>query len=131
MKRILIAEDDDISRKLMCMLLSPFGECDEVTDGLEAIKAYRQAMKEKRPYDLICMDIMMPKLDGVKVIRAIREMEVNTFILPEKRAKIIITTAFTVAELVKEAYRYGVEAYVQKPIKKADITGLITKLGFA
>ncbi len=131
MKRILIAEDDMTSRMFIYRLLSQFGECDEVSDGLEAIEACRLSMKEERPYDLICVDIMMPKLDGVKVIKAVREMEINNFILPEKRAKIIITTALTAADLVKEAYYYGIEAYVQKPVKATEFTGLITTLGFA
>jgi two-component system chemotaxis response regulator CheY len=43
-------------------------------------------MRERNPYHLICLDIMMPKIDGVKVVKAIRDLETLKGILPEKRA---------------------------------------------
>lgn len=48
----------------MLKILSKYGECDTV-DGLEAVDAFMLAQKENKPYDLVCLDIMMPKLDGV------------------------------------------------------------------
>lgn len=73
--RILIAEDDMISRKFLLKFLSQYGECDVVVDGMEALDAYLISIKEKEPYELICLDIMMPKVDGVKVLKAIRDFE--------------------------------------------------------
>lgn len=129
MLKILIAEDDFASRKYLSTILSQYGECDVVVDGLEAIDAYMIAMREKNPYDLICLDIMMPKIDGVKVLKAIREMETKKYILPEKRVKIIITTALSEAELVHEAFQYGCEAYASKPIKMDKLIEVMQKIG--
>jgi len=129
MLKILIAEDDLISRKFLSSVLTQYGECDVVVDGLEAIDAYMIAMREKTPYDLICLDIMMPKIDGVKVLKTIREMEINKFILPEKRVKIIMTTALSDAELVQEAFQYGCEAYASKPIKTDKFIEVMHKIG--
>lgn len=129
MLRILIAEDDLTSRKFLSSFLVQYGECDVVVDGLEAIDAYMISMRDKNPYDLICLDIMMPKLDGVKVLKAIREMELNKFILPEKRVKIIMTTALSEAELVQEAFQYGCEAYASKPIKTDKFVEVLQKIG--
>lgn len=78
---------------------------------------------------LICLDIMMPKIDGVKVLKAIRELEVQKFILPEKRAKIIMTTALAETELVETAFQYGCEAYASKPIDTVKFKEVMQKLG--
>lgn len=129
MLKILVAEDDLASRKFLSTFLSQYGDCDMVVDGLEAIDAYMISMRDKHPYDLICLDIMMPKLDGVKVLKAIREIETNKFILPEKRVKIIMTTALSEAELVQEAFQYGCEAYASKPINTAKFTEVMQKIG--
>ena len=129
MLKILIAEDDMTSRKFLYSFMTKYGECDVVVDGLEAIDAYMISMREKKPYDLICLDIMMPKIDGVKVLKAIREMEINKFILPEKRVKIIMTTALSEAELVKEAFQYGCEAYASKPINLNKLIEVMKKIG--
>ncbi len=129
MLKILIAEDDFACRKFLCTFLSQYGDCDVVVDGLEAIDAYMISMREKKPYDLICLDIMMPKIDGVKVLKAIREIETKKFILPEKRVKIIITTALSEAELVHEAFQLGCEAYASKPIKTDKFIEVMHKIG--
>jgi two-component system chemotaxis response regulator CheY len=128
MLKILIAEDDLISRKFLCKFLSKYGECDIVVDGLEAIDAYMLSMREKKPYDLICLDIMMPKLDGVKVLKAIRDMETQKFILPEKRVKIIMITALAEADLVETAFQYGCEAYASKPVDIDKFVEVMQKL---
>ncbi|MDF2523263.1 MAG: histidine kinase [Clostridiales bacterium] len=126
---ILIAEDDLNSRKFMSKFLSRYGECDVVVDGLETIDAYMMSMREKKPYDLICLDIMMPKIDGVKVLKAIRELETQKGILPEKRAKIIMTTALGETELVKTAFEYGCQAYASKPIDIDKFVEVMEKIG--
>jgi two-component system chemotaxis response regulator CheY len=129
MLKILVAEDDLASRKFLSTFLSQYGECDMVIDGLEAIDAYMISMRDRHPYDLICLDIMMPKIDGVKVLKAIREIETNKFVLPEKRVKIIMTTALSEAELVQEAFQYGCEAYASKPINTTKFTEVLQKIG--
>lgn len=114
--KILIAEDDMISRKFLAKFLSQYGECDVVVDGIEALDAYLIALKEKAAYELICLDIMMPKVDGVKVLKAIRDFERQRGVIPEKHAKIIMITALSDTEYVHAAFELGCEAYAAKPI---------------
>ena len=64
--RILIAEDDFASRKLLLKFMSEYGECDVTVDGMEAIDAYLMSLEEKEPYDLICLDVMMPVISGIE-----------------------------------------------------------------
>jgi two-component system, chemotaxis family, chemotaxis protein CheY len=127
--KILIAEDDMVSRKFLSKFLSQYGECDMVIDGLEALDAYMMSIKEKEPYDLICLDIMMPKVDGVKVLKAIRDLELQKGVLPENRVKIIMTTALAEAQYVQTAFEYGCEAYASKPIDTKKLQEVLVKLG--
>ncbi len=128
MLKILIAEDDFTSRKYLYQLLSKYGECDVVVDGLETIDAYMIALNEKKPYDLICLDIMMPKVDGVKALKMIRELEGQNQVPEEERVKIIMTTALGELDVVQTALEYGCNAYAAKPINVDKLMEVIDKL---
>lgn len=127
--RILIAEDDIISRKFLLKFLSRYGECDLVVDGLEALDAFLISLKENKPYDLICLDIMMPKVDGVKVLKHIRDLETQKGILPDKRSKIIMTTALAETQFVQKAIDIGCNAYAAKPIDTVKLDEVLQDLG--
>jgi two-component system chemotaxis response regulator CheY len=126
--KILIAEDDLTSRKFLLKFLSQYGECDMVVDGLEALDAFLISMKEQKPYDLICLDIMMPKVDGVKVLKHIRDLETQKGILPEKRSKIIMTTALAETQMVQNAFEIGCDAYAAKPIDTEKFVEVLNNL---
>lgn len=128
--KILVAEDDQASRKFFTQFLSQYGEVDRVVDGLETLDAYSIAMQDHSPYDLICLDIMMPKVDGVKVLKAIRDYENKKGIEPGRRVKVIITTALAETEYVKKAFEIGCEAYAAKPVNTKEMQDLMEKLGF-
>lgn len=127
--RILIAEDDLDSRRFMRTFLSSFGECDIAVNGLEAVDKYLLALKGGAPYSLICMDIMMPMVDGIKALKAIRRLEREEGVRDEERVKIIMTTALNDKKAVAESYDSGCEAYVWKPIDTAEFTGMLKNLG--
>lgn len=97
-------------------------------DGLEALDAFMISLKDNKPYNLICLDIMMPKVDGVKVLKNIRDMEIQKKVDPDKRAKIIMTTALAETEYVKQAFEYGCNAYAAKPIDKEKFEEVLNKL---
>lgn len=127
--RVLIVEDDLVSRKFLSKFLALYGEIDVVVDGLEALDAYLLSVKDDQPYDLICLDIMMPKVDGVKVLKAIRDYETSKGFLLEKRVKVIMTTALQETQLVQQAFEYGCEAYAAKPIDTERFLEVLQKLG--
>ena len=91
--RILIVEDDFASRKFMMNFMSAYGDCDGTVDGMEAVEAYMMALEDKQPYDLICLDVMMPVMDGYQVLNTIRNMEKQRGIEGDDRVKIIMMTA--------------------------------------
>ena len=127
--RILIAEDDLVSRNFLSKFLGKYGDCDLVVDGLETIDAFLMALKDNDPYQLICLDIMMPKVDGVKTLKAVRDLEKQYGVMPDKRVKIIMTTALADAMLVRTAFEYGCEAYAAKPIDTKKLIEVMGKLG--
>lgn len=126
--RILIAEDDLASRKVISKFLSNYGECDITIDGMEALEAFMMAWDEGRPYDLICLDIMMPELDGIKTLKAIRDIETQKGLEEDKRVKIIMTTALNDKDSVLNAFETGCEAYAAKPLNMDKLAEVMKKL---
>jgi two-component system chemotaxis response regulator CheY len=128
--RILIAEDDYVSRKFMFKFLSKFGECDVTVDGMEAIEVFLMALEEKNYYDLVCLDIMMPEVDGIKALKTIRKLEEERSLPKALQAKIIMTTALNQTDEVMQSFTAGSEAYAVKPIDTLKLTTVLEKLGF-
>lgn len=90
--KILIVEDDFASRKFILNFLSDYGECDVTVDGMEAVDAFMMAQEDQTPYDLICLDVMMPVMDGYQVLKTIRELEKQKQIPEDKQVRIIMMT---------------------------------------
>lgn len=126
--RILIAEDDMVSRKFLSKLLSDYGRCDITIDGMEALEAFMMAWDEGEPYDLICLDIMMPHLDGERTLKMIRDIEKQKGLEDARAAKIIMTTALNDTARVKGAFDTGCEAYATKPINPEKLIGVLRTL---
>ena len=128
--RVLIAEDDLSSRKFLSSFLSKYAVCDSVVDGMEAVEAFEAAHKEGKPYNLICLDIMMPKMDGIKTLKAIRDMEGQENIQSQERAKVIMTTALMETPFIHNSFDIGCDAYATKPINLMRFKDLLKKNGF-
>ncbi len=126
--RILIAEDDSASRKFLFRFLSKYGECDMVADGIEAVEAFVVAHDIGQPYDVICLDIMMPRIDGLKALQAIRDFERRKHIKNAKGCKVIITSALDETEVGFDTFRTGNEAYITKPIDMDNLTSVLNGL---
>ena len=112
----------------MLKILSKYGECDVTVDGLEAVDAFMLAQKENKPYDLVCLDIMMPKLDGVKVLKVIRSLEDKKNIQEGKQVKVIMTTALAEKQYVDKTFELGCQAYANKPIDAVKFKEVLEKL---
>ncbi|CUH95711.1 hypothetical protein P22_1789 [Propionispora sp. 2/2-37] len=127
--RILIAEDDLASRKYLDKLLSPYGECDLTVNGIEAVEAFMMAWDMGTPYDLICLDIMMPKVDGLQALQAIRDLEKQKGVSEENKARVIMITALHDAEYVHHSFDKGCEAYAAKPVNAEKLIEVMRQLG--
>jgi two-component system chemotaxis response regulator CheY len=126
--KILLADDDFISRKILIKLFGEYGEHDVAVDGEEVINAVSTALRENRPYDLICLDIIMPNMDGQEALRKVRELEAENGILPGKGAKIIMTTGMKDRENIMDAFNEQCDAYLVKPFKKETVLQTLNEL---
>ncbi len=126
--RVLIAEDDFASRKFMLRFLSKYGECDVTVDGTEAVEAFSMALESNEGYDLVCLDIMMPGMDGYQALRKIRDIEKEKFVPEDKAVKIIMTTALNEGKNVTKAFDLGCTAYAGKPIDQDKFENVLRKL---
>ncbi len=129
--RILIAEDDFVGRKLLQKFLIQYGTCEIAVNGREALDAFLAAHREGKPYRLICLDIMMPEMDGIEVLRAIRAHERKQGIPGGERAKVIVTTALNDRRTMAQSEESGCEAYACKPIDLVKLRGVMRELGFS
>ena len=127
--KILLAEDDFATRKFMLSFLSKYGECDVTVDGMEAVDAYLMALEDGGPYDLVCLDIMMPVMDGYQALVGIRNLEKERDIPQEKAVKVIMTTALNDESNVKMAFELGCTVYSGKPIDQERFEQAMKKLG--
>lgn len=127
--KTLIVEDDFTARKLMQIYLSEMGETDIAINGQEAVEAFQKALDSNSRYDLICLDIMMPVMDGTECLRQIREIESQKGIEGLDGTRVIMTTAKDQSKDIFGAFREGCEAYIIKPIERDRLYGEIEKLG--
>lgn len=125
----LVVDDDFFSRRILQSIMAQYGECHIAVNGKEAVYAFNQAVAEETPYDVVCLDIMMPEMDGQEVLRKIRETESKKNILGNDAAKVIMTTALDDSENIKTAFRDQCEAYLIKPIAKSKLVSILQDFG--
>lgn len=127
--KALIVEDDFTSRLLLQQILNPYGECHIAVNGKEAIEAFMVAWAEGSRYDLICLDIMMPEIDGQEVLKRIRSMEETDGASAVNGVKIIMTTALRDKKNVFTAFEEQCDGYLVKPIDKAKMIDYLKDFG--
>jgi len=107
---MLLAEDIEVNREIIISMLEPTGikvECAE--NGTQAVEMFRGAPNR---YDIVFMDLQMPKLDGLTATRRIREMDVAE----AKRIPIIAMTANVFQEDVDTCLAAGMNGHLGKPL---------------
>jgi two-component system chemotaxis response regulator CheY len=127
--RILVVEDDYISRRLLCRYLEPYGTCEEATNGHEAVDAIRRAIAMGQHYDLICLDIMMPGMDGQQTLVLLRQMEAEGGMPLGHGAKVIMTSAMEDNHYIMQALNASADGYVVKPIEKRSFIETLKETG--
>ncbi|NIM97066.1 MAG: response regulator [candidate division Zixibacteria bacterium] len=115
MTKILIAEDDEISRKMLRRILLKDGnEVSAVEDGLKALAL----LKNETP-DILVTDWMMPDLDGSELTRRVRSLDLPSYVY------IILLTALTEKERIIEGLDAGADDYITKPYDKTELLARI------
>ncbi len=128
--KILIIEDELTSSKTLNSFLHTVGEIDIAVNGNKALIAVKKALENNQPYDLIFLDIMLPELDGITVLKKIRQFESQQGVNEHARSKVIMTSANTDKNIILKAARADCTAYLIKPIDKIRLYNEIRKHGF-
>lgn len=128
--KILIVEDEPVSRKLLDNFLASYGECDKASDGAEALDCLRESLgQDGTRYDLICLDIMMPGMDGQTALKKIREMEKERGVSAGDQVKVIMVTALDDSENIMQALVKGkCEGYLTKPVTRVKMHEQLVEL---
>jgi two-component system chemotaxis response regulator CheY len=127
--KTLIVEDDFTSRLLLQEFLKGYGPAHIAVNGREAVEAVRLALESSEPYNLICLDIMMPEMDGQQALKEIRRAEETKGITSTYGAKIVMTTALGNIKNVSQAYSSLCDAYLVKPLDRQKLLQELRKLG--
>lgn len=125
----LVAEDDQLSRLLLHSILSRYGECHIVENGEEAVGNVVSALKSNEPYDLLCLDILMPVLDGNMALKEIRKKEKELGVRDHFGLKVIMITALEDFQTISQAFEEGqCEAYLTKPLNEEELIDHLKEL---
>lgn len=117
--QILLVEDNPVNQKVATKMLDKIGCRVDVEDnGLSAIEAVG-----RKPYDLVLMDVQMPVMDGIEATRNIRKT------LSKKELPIIALTAHALREFREQCEDAGMNDFLTKPIRAAELIEMIQKWG--
>jgi two-component system chemotaxis response regulator CheY len=119
--KTLIVDDDFTCRLLLHEFLKSYGPTHIAVNGNEAVEAVRAALEANEPYELICLDIMMPGMDGHAALEQIRALEAAKGRVSTHGARILMTTALGDMKNVMTAFKGLCDGYVVKPIDKAKL----------
>jgi len=116
----LIVEDDPSSRLILETILSEYGVVDIASTGIEGFEKFSAMRAKNTPYDLVCLDILLPGMSGQEVLRDIRAMEESDVVVSHA-AKIVMITAMDDKTNVIHAFREQCDAYLVKPIQVKEL----------
>jgi signal transduction histidine kinase/DNA-binding response OmpR family regulator len=125
---ILVAEDNEINALLMRALLARLGHRAVMTgNGDEALQAWLTAESTGTPFDLVLMDIQMPRLDGIETARRIRAREAGQ----NRRTPILALTANTQSEDRSACFEAGMDGFLVKPLDREKLAVALAELAIA
>ena len=123
--RVLVAEDNEINQRVICGMLNRLGVQPTIAkNGDEAYRYYLEQQAARRPFDLILMDCEMPQVDGYDATRLIRTYESAG----DGHVEIVALTANVLPEHRKKAHDIGMDQFLTKPIRLADLQQLFSSL---
>jgi two-component system, chemotaxis family, chemotaxis protein CheY len=127
--RILVVDDELVSRKKMEKIMAAFGECAAVDTGDAALKAFVDAIVNGKPFDLITLDVSMPEMDGTEVLYEIRKIEKRRNIPRKSWTRIIMVTAQSDKDTVTLCIQVGCDNYIVKPFDRTIVAKKLTEIG--
>ncbi|MEF2146058.1 MAG: response regulator [Desulfovibrionaceae bacterium] len=127
--RALIVDDDFYSRSMLHDMLRPFADCDIAVNGEEAVFAFKQGLERGDPYDLVCLDLVMPEMDGQQALREMRALEQEHGTHPTQETKVLVVTMLDDKKETHDAFFLGgATSYLVKPVDEEKLLGELRSL---
>jgi HD-like signal output (HDOD) protein/FixJ family two-component response regulator len=127
--KILIVEDEMVSRTKLKLIMEKFGECEAVDNGKDGVAIFHKAHQEGKPFGLILLDIDMPEKDGMQVLSEMIEAQIKLEVSNTHKAKILMVTSFTDKDRVLSCIQSGCDDYIAKPFDINTIGKKLSKHG--
>jgi len=128
--RALIVDDDFYSRIMLHDMLRPVAECHIAVNGEEAVGAFKKALEDGRPYDLVCMDLLMPEMDGQQALREMRALEKDQDSEHASRCSIFVVSMVEDNRETNEAFFLGgADSFLVKPIEESRLMAELREHG--
>jgi len=128
--KILIVDDEKISRKILVSKMKALGACVAVENSQKALAEMEVAVSNGEPFDIITLDVSMPGMDGRQMLQHIRQQEVKDKIPKAKRVKILMVTARMNMNTIKACIKLGCNGYLTKPVSRVQLMQNLGKMGF-
>ena len=130
--RVLIVDDDFYCRNMLHEIMKPYAQCDIAVNGEEAVFAFKKGLESGNAYDLVCLDLVMPEMDGQQALREIRSIEKDFKVEGDGAAKVIVTTMLDDRKETHDAFFLGgATSYLVKPIEEDKLVKELKNLGFS
>lgn len=126
--KILIVDDDLVSRKYLHGILRRYGYCEIAANGREAIDYVKLSIEDNEPYDMVFLDIMMPEMDGDETLEMIRKIEEEAKIASGQGSKIAMISALNDKKNVLSSFSKGCEYYLVKPVHHNKIQEIMEEI---
>ena len=127
--RTLIVDDQSVNRIVLHKLLVRFGPCEMAADGPTAIAAWTKAVADGQPFDLICLDIRMPGMNGHQVLAEIRKVETARRARLSQQVKVFMVSALGDEAEVTAAFCEGCTAFIPKSVTFDLLLGHLVHIG--
>ena len=129
--KILVVDDEYVSRNKMQLLMRGFGECVSVESGTAALDAFKKAWESWTPFDVMSLDISMPDMQGSEVLAKVKQIEKEKNVPEDKRIKIIMVTAKADKDSVINCKKTGCDDYIVKPFELETVIRKMGALGYS
>ncbi|WP_027722969.1 response regulator [Maridesulfovibrio zosterae] len=129
--RVLIVDDDFYCRNMLHEIMKPYAQCDIAVNGEEAVFAFKRGLEDGKAYDLVCLDLVMPEMDGQQALREMRSIEKDFSVEGDSGVKVIVTTMLDDRKETHDAFFLGgATSYLVKPIEENKLLKELNNLGF-
>ncbi len=116
--KTLVVDDEFVALTKLTAILSEYGKCDAATNGAQAFELFNKAITHFQQYDLITIDIEIPEINGLELLKKICSVEKTMKVIPSKK---IIISADGTSDNILRAAQNQCDAFLVKPIMKDTI----------